>query len=397
MTPEETRLLSRRVAILGSTGSIGRSTLDVIRRHPGRFEVVGLVAGRQVDLLAAQIREFHPPAVAVADEAARTTLLRQLDPPCPEVRIGEAGASAVIAGTGADVVVAAIVGAAGLVPTIAACSAGTIVALANKEALVVAGELMVRAVRENGATLIPVDSEHSAVHQCLRSGEHGEARRIVLTASGGPFRGRSREQLERVTAAEALRHPTWQMGPKITVDSATLMNKGLEVIEAHWMFAMSPSQIDVLVHPQSIVHSMVEFRDGSVVAQLGIADMRVPIQYALDWPARLDGVTDSLDLAAVGTLSFERPDHDAFPCLPLAYRAITEGGDAPARLNAANEVAVDAFLKGAIGFLDIARVIERELDRSAPAPAFELSDLLESDQRARREARAYIERELTST
>lgn len=388
--------MPRPVAILGSTGSIGRSTLDVIRRHPGRFDVVGLVAGRQVRRLAEQVREFGPRAVAVADEAARRELLGLLGGDSPEIRVGERGAAEVTVGTGAEVVVAAIVGAAGLVPVLAACSAGAVVALANKEALVVAGELMVRAARENGATIVPVDSEHSAIHQCLRSGGHGEARRVVLTASGGPFRGRRRDQLDGVTSAEALRHPTWQMGPKITIDSATLMNKGLEVIEAHWLFGMTPAQIDVLVHPQSIIHSMVEFRDGSVVAQLGLADMRLPIQYALDYPARRDGITEPLDLAAVGTLTFERPDREAFRCLDLAYRAIEAGGDAPARLNAANEVAVDAFLHGRVGFLDIPRVIERELDRAPAAPVFELAELVESDHAARRAARAFIERERTT-
>ncbi|MCU0231102.1 MAG: 1-deoxy-D-xylulose-5-phosphate reductoisomerase [Acidobacteria bacterium] len=388
--------MPRPVAILGSTGSIGRSTLDVIRRHPGRFDVVGLVAGRQVRRLAEQVREFGPRAVAVADEAARRELLGLLGGDSPEIRVGERGAAEVTVGTGAEVVVAAIVGAAGLVPVLAACSAGAVVALANKEALVVAGELMVRSARENGAIIVPVDSEHSAIHQCLRSGGHGEARRVVLTASGGPFRGRRRDQLDGVTSAEALRHPTWQMGPKITIDSATLMNKGLEVIEAHWLFGMTPAQIDVLVHPQSIIHSMVEFRDGSVVAQLGLADMRLPIQYALDYPARRDGITEPLDLAAVGTLTFERPDREAFRCLDLAYRAIEAGGDAPARLNAANEVAVDAFLHGRVGFLDIPRVIERELDRAPAAPVFELAELVESDHAARRAARAFIERERTT-
>jgi len=386
----------RRVAILGSTGSIGRNSLDVIRRNPGRFEVVGLVAGRQVQRLADQVREFHPRAVAVADDEARRELIGLLGGHAPEVRVGEQGAAEVTAGTGADVVVAAIVGAAGLVPVLAACSAGSVVALANKEALVVAGELMVRAARENGAIIVPVDSEHSAIHQCLRSGGHGEARRVVLTASGGPFRGRGRHELERVSNTEALRHPTWQMGPKITIDSATLMNKGLEVIEAHWLFGMAPAQIDVLVHPQSIVHSMVEFRDGSVVAQLGLADMRLPIQYALDYPARHDGITETLDLAAIGTLTFERPDREAFRCLDLAYRAIDQGGNAPARLNAANEVAVDAFLHGRIGFLDIPRVIEHELDRAPAEPVFELTELLQSDHAARREARTFIERERTT-
>ncbi len=387
--------MPQRVVILGSTGSIGRQTLEVIEHHPGRFEVVGLVAGRRVDRLAEQVRRHRPRAVAVADAAAAAELRRELVGHPVEVRVGAQGAAEVAVGTGADVCVAAIVGAAGLLPTLAAAGAGLRVALANKEALVAAGELMVRAARDGGARLLPVDSEHNAIHQCLRAGEPREVRRLVLTASGGPFRGRTRAQLERVTSAEALNHPTWSMGPKITVDSATLMNKGLEVIEAHWLFDLPGSAIDVLIHPQSTVHSMVEFRDGSFLAQLGSADMRHPIQYALTWPERWDGASRRFDLASLGSLTFEPPDRQAFPCLDLAYQALAAGGDAPARLNAANEVAVAAFLEGRVGFLDVPRIVAAVLEAAPVRPVGELADVLEADRAARVAARDVIERELS--
>lgn len=388
--------MARKVAILGSTGSIGRSTLDVIAGHGDRFEVVSLVAGQKVERLAEQVRRFRPRAVAVADEGAGQRLEELLGAELPELRWGAQGAAEVTVGTGADVVIAGIVGAAGLIPTLAAASAGLVVGLANKEALVIAGELMVRAAAGSGARLLPVDSEHNAIHQCLRSGDPGEVRRIVLTASGGPFRGRSRAELETVSRQQALNHPTWKMGPKITIDSATLMNKGLEVIEAHWLFGVSGASIDVVVHPQSIVHSMVEFRDGSVIAQLGNADMRHPIQYALTWPARWSGVTERLDLLTMGPLSFEAPDRECFRCLDLAYRALEQGGNAPARLNAANEVAVEAFLSGRIGFLDIPEIIERVLEEEPTGEIGELDDVLEADRRARGRAREIIVRELGS-
>jgi len=382
--------LPQRLVILGSTGSIGRQTLDVVSRKPEGFEVAGLVAGRRTDLLAEQIKRFRPVAVSVADDAAAADLRARLGAEAPEIRVGGNGAAEVAVGCGADIVVAAIVGAAGLVPTFAAATAGLVVALANKETLVAAGELMVRAVKDNGARLLPVDSEHNAIHQCLRSGTRGEVRRLILTASGGPFRGRTRAELASVTADEALRHPTWRMGPKVTIDSATLMNKGLEVIEARWLFDVPGSSIDVLVHPQSAVHSMVEFKDGSIIAQLGAADMRHPIQYALTWPERLEGVVARLDLAALGSLTFERPDRDAFRCLDLAYHALAAGGDAPARLNAANEVAVRAFLDGRIGFLDIPELLQRVLESEPTNPIVELEDVLSADRRAREAARAIL-------
>lgn len=382
--------MPQRLVILGSTGSIGRQTLDVVSRKPEGFEVAGLVAGRRTDLLAEQIKRFRPVAVSVADDAAAADLRARLGAEAPEIRVGGNGAAEVAVGCGADIVVAAIVGAAGLVPTFAAATAGLVVALANKETLVAAGELMVRAVKDNGARLLPVDSEHNAIHQCLRSGARGEVRRLILTASGGPFRGRTRAELATVTADEALRHPTWRMGPKVTIDSATLMNKGLEVIEARWLFDVPGSSIDVLVHPQSAVHSMVEFKDGSIIAQLGAADMRHPIQYALTWPERLEGVVARLDLAALGSLTFERPDRDAFRCLDLAYHALAAGGDAPARLNAADEVAVRAFLDGRIGFLDIPELLQRVLESEPTNPIVELEDVLSADRRAREAARAIL-------
>ncbi|RMF73314.1 MAG: 1-deoxy-D-xylulose-5-phosphate reductoisomerase [Acidobacteria bacterium] len=383
---------SRRLVILGSTGSIGTSALEVVDHLAPRFEVVGLVAGRRVELLAQQVTRYRPRIVACGDEDGARRLRALLDggPVRPRVVWGERGAIEAVREGEPDVVLAAIVGAAGLAPTLAAVETGATVGLANKEALVVAGRLMVERAAASGATLLPVDSEHNAIHQCLRSGRREEVRRLVLTASGGPFRGRAREELAGVSVAEALDHPTWSMGDKITIDSATLMNKGLEVIEAHFLFAADVGEIDVLVHPQSIVHSLVEFRDGSVIAQLGVPDMRHPIQYALTWPDRVAGCCPRLDLAELGTLTFEQPDLEAFPCLALAYEALRLGGDAPARLNAANEVAVEAFLDGRIGFLDIPRVIERTLARTGPGRGEDLDALRDADRQARRVARSLV-------
>jgi len=384
----------RKVALLGSTGSIGVAALDVLGRLRDRFRVVALAAGGgRLDALARQAREVDPDLVAVPreDDAAR---LRELLAGRPvEVVAGQEGLVRAAAGSGADVVVAAIVGAAGLVPTLAAVRAGLTVALANKEALVAAGAVMTRAARESGATLLPVDSEHNAIHQCLRAGRAEEVRRIVLTASGGPFRGRTAEELAAVTPEEALRHPTWEMGPKITVDSATLMNKGLEVIEAHWLFGLPPASIDVVIHPRSVIHSLVEFRDGSIVAQLGTPDMRHPIQYALTYPERLDAPVQRLDLLAASPLEFEPPDPGTFRCLALAYRALEAGGDVPARLNAANEVAVEAFLSGRIPFDRIPAVLERVLEARPPGPADTLEAVLAADREAREAAGRALARE----
>ncbi len=385
----------RTVALLGSTGSIGRAALDVLGRWRDRFRVVALAAGGgRLRELADQVRTVRPEVVAVPREEDAVRLRDLLAGERVEVLAGEEGMVRAAAGSGADVVIAAIVGAAGLVPTLAAVRAGRTVALANKEALVAAGEVMTRAARESGATLLPVDSEHNAIHQCLRAGRPAEVRRIVLTASGGPFRGRSAAELSAVTPDQALRHPTWEMGPKITVDSATLMNKGLEVIEARWLFGLPPEAIDVVIHPQSVVHSMVEFRDGSIVAQLGTPDMRHPIQYALTYPERLDAPAERLDLLAASPLQFEPPDAETFRCLALAFDALRAGGDAPARLNAANEVAVEAFLDGRIPFDRIPAVLERALAERPPRPADTLEAVLAADREARRAASRAVAREM---
>ncbi|NJN64239.1 MAG: 1-deoxy-D-xylulose-5-phosphate reductoisomerase [Acidobacteria bacterium] len=389
--------MRKKVAILGSTGSIGRSAVDVVAHHGERFEVVGLAAGRRMEDLAQQVWRLEPTHVAVANAECAKQLDELLNghPARPAIRIGSKGAAELVRECGAEVVLAGIVGAAGLLPTLEAVRCGATVGLANKEALVLAGSIMVNAARVHDAPLLPVDSEHNAIHQCLRAGATDEVHRVVLTASGGPFRGRARSQLQNVTPEEALCHPTWTMGPKITIDSATLMNKGLEVIEARWLFDLKPHSIDVMVHPQSIVHSMVEFRDGSTIAQLGVPDMRHPIQYALTWPDRVSGPVPRLDLARVGTLAFHEPDHDAFPCLGLAYRTLEAGGDAPARLNAANEVAVDAFLERRIGFLDIARTIEAVLGAEPVGRADDLDSVLDADRRAREIARRVIATEFS--
>lgn len=387
-----------KIAILGSTGSIGTSTLDVIRHHGERFRVVGLAAGRRVRELAQQVLRFEPTHVAVPDEAAALELRSLIEGARsrPAVMIGVEGLRQLVRECGADVVVSGIVGAAGLLPTLEAIRCGARVGLANKEALVVSGEVMIAAAEAHGAIILPVDSEHNAIHQCLRSGRGSEVARLILTASGGPFRGRSKQQLVAVSPEEALAHPTWKMGPKISIDSATLMNKGLEVIEARWLFGLAAMHIDVVVHPQSIVHSMVEFHDGSVIAQMGVPDMRHPIQYALTWPDRVSGPVPRLNLASVGSLDFATPDRDAFPCLDLAYRAIEAGGDAPARLNAANEVAVAAFLQHRIGFLDIARTIETVLSAEPVGRGDELEAILEADRRSRETAARVIAREFSS-
>lgn len=387
-----------RIAILGSTGSIGTSTLDVVAHHGDRFRVVGLAAGRRVRDLAQQVLRFEPAYVAVPDEAAALELRSLIEGARvrPAVMVGVEGLRQLVRECGADVVVSGIVGAAGLLPTLEAIRCGARVGLANKEALVVSGEVMIAAAEAHGAVILPVDSEHNAIHQCLRSGRGSEVARLILTASGGPFRGRSKQQLVGVSPEEALAHPTWKMGPKISIDSATLMNKGLEVIEARWLFGIAPGHIDVVVHLQSIVHSMVEFHDGSVIAQMGVPDMRHPIQYALTWPDRVSGPVPRLNLTSVSALNFAAPDRDAFPCLDLAYRAIEAGGDAPARLNAANEVAVEAFLQHRIGFLDIARTIETVLSSEPVGRADELEAILETDRRSREVAARVIAREFSS-
>ena len=375
----------KRLCILGSTGSIGTSTLDLISSFPDRFSVSTLAAGRNVDLLERQVREHAPSCVAVADEAVAAELRRRFDSPL-RVVTGRDGLIQVATADDVDLVVSALVGAVGLGPTHAAVKSGRDVALANKETLVVAGEHIMSAAASSGSHILPVDSEHNALHQCLRGERLDEVRRLWLTASGGPFRSHSRGQLERVTPEQALRHPTWNMGPKITVDSATLMNKGLEVIEARWLFDVGAERIRVVVHPQSIVHSMVELIDGSFKAQLGITDMRHPIQYALSWPDRWETPLPPFDPVEAGKLEFEAPDVERFPCLGLAFRALAAGGAAPAVLNAANEVAGQAFLDGRAGFMDIPAVIATALDRHAADPAASIEELVEADARARRTA-----------
>ena len=381
------------VSLIGSTGSIGTQTLDVVRSSPGLFDVVAIGAARSVGTLADQAREFHPAIVALADEGLAPEL-KDLLPSGVELRAG-AEALASIAGV-ADVAVNGVVGFAGLPVTLAALAAGRRLALANKESLI-AGGPAVRDVRATpGAVILPVDSEHCAIHQCLRSGDPAsELSRLVLTASGGPFRGRTAASLAEVTVDEALAHPTWSMGPKITVDSSTLMNKGLEVIEANELFEVGIDRIDVVVHPQSIVHSMVEWSDGATIAQLSQPDMRLPIGYALAWPSRLGTAFGRLDWTAVSSLTFEPPDLDAFPCLSLAYAAARTGGLAPAWLNAANEVAVDAFLTGRIRWTGIAAVIEEVLSVGSFAlpPGSSAADaVIDADRQARDAAEQIVGR-----
>jgi len=349
----------KRVAVLGSTGSIGRQTLDVIRAMPQRFRVVGLAAGKNMDLLTEQVKEFEPEFIGRPPEKDDIERLKRV----AGIKYDLLPLDEIAAIPNVDIVVIATSGQAGLAPTLAASRAGKNIALANKESLVSAGEIITSEARKSGARILPVDSEHSAIWQCL-GGESQEAARIILTASGGPFRQFSFEQLAEVTVAQALRHPSWRMGKKVTIDSATLMNKGLEIIEAHWLFSMPYDRIDVLVHPQSIIHSMVEFIDGSIKAQLSYPDMRLPIQYALSYPERLaNPQLPRLDWALVKNLDFELPDYDRFPCLQLAIEAGKQGGTYPAVLCAADEVAVELFLDGRIRFTDIAGLIERTLEQ----------------------------------
>ncbi|BCT93106.1 1-deoxy-D-xylulose 5-phosphate reductoisomerase [Lysobacter helvus] len=379
----------QRVAVLGATGSIGCSALDVIARHPQRMRASVLAAGSQVDALLALCRTHRPDHAVIADGAKFAALrdgLREAGLPT-QAHTGEDALDALVAGDACDTVVAAIVGAAGLRSTLAAAQAGKRLLLANKESLVLAGELLTRAAHAAGATIVPIDSEHNAIFQCLPdAAAHAGLARICLTASGGPFRGRTRAQLADVTPAQAVAHPKWSMGPKISVDSATLMNKGLEVIEAHHLFGVDASRIDVLVHPQSLVHSLVHFVDGSTLAQLGLPDMRTALAVGLAWPERVASGVGTLDLLQHGTLEFEAPDRAAFPCLGLAYSALEAGGTAPAILNAANEVAVSAFLQGRVGFLGIPALVEDTLAALPATPAGTLDILREADRAAREHA-----------
>lgn len=373
----------RGLALLGSTGSIGTQALEIVRLFPERLRVRALAAGSNVELLAAQARAFRPDLVAVADASREGELREALAGTGIAVRAGEEGLRAVAEAEGAETVLAAIVGVAGLRPTLAALEAGKEVALANKETLVVAGALVRRLVRERGTAVLPVDSEHSALFQCLLGEPEGSLERLTLTASGGPFRTRPAATFGQITREEALAHPNWEMGAKVTIDSATLMNKGLEVIEARWMFDVGPERIGVLVHPQSIVHSLVHFADGSVKAQLGMPDMRVPIQYALSFPERWAAEHPRVDWARLAGLDFEEPDLVRFPCLRLAFEALEAGGAAPAVLNAANEAAVALFLEDRIGFTDIPRLVEASLERAGEHEAASLEALEAADAEAR--------------
>lgn len=389
----------KRITILGATGSIGLSTLDVVQRHPSKFSVFALAANRNVDEMYRQCLRVEPVYAVMAHPESAHELAHKLKTigSSTEVLAGEKAMADVASDTQVDYVMAAIVGAAGLKPTLAAVRAGKRVLLANKEALVMSGDLFMSAARESGATVLPIDSEHNAIFQCLPSDyQSGQplsgVRRILLTASGGPFRNMALDELHHVTPAQACKHPNWSMGKKISVDSASLMNKGLELIEACWLFDTSPDKVDVHIHPQSIIHSMVEYIDGSVLAQMGSPDMRTPIAYGLGWPERTASGTPFLDLFTHSRLDFEKPDHDRFPCLNLAAEAFSTGGTAPAILNASNEIAVDAFLTGAIRFTDIPRLIESVLSDIPSHAAKDFDQIFADDARARQHALTLVER-----
>lgn len=380
----------KTIALLGSTGSIGVSTLALVREFPDRFKISGMVAGKNLTLLARQVKEFSPRCVAIKHEEDIVQLRRLLGNNKTELLFGDAGAAAVASAPEVDVVLAAIVGGAGLMPCLIGLLAGKEIALANKEALVMAGEIFVAAAKNKGVRLLPVDSEHSAIFQCLQGNQRAEVDKIILTASGGPFLRTPLGRLEKVSVTQALKHPNWKMGQKITVDSATMMNKGLEVIEARWEFDMDPSAIEVVIHPQSVVHSMVRYQDGSIIAQLGIPDMRIPIAYALSFPNRLKGSWPALDLTEHRELNFEPVEKRRFPALSLAYHALREGGTMPVVLNGANEIAVAAFLEGRIGFREIHRIIDKTMNKHGKRVAKEIGEILEVDQWARQYASSLI-------
>ena len=385
----------KAISILGSTGSIGCNTLKVVE-HLGDFRIVALGAGENMNKLAEQIERFQPELVAVKNEDCAEELLRRIQGSrfkvpgsrfkVPKIVIGEQGLIDVATHEQAETIVSATVGAVGFVPTLRALEAGKRVALANKETLVMAGELMTKAARANGAEILPVDSEHNAIHQCLRGERRNEVKRLILTASGGPFRTKSKVEIENATREEALNHPTWNMGDKITIDCATLMNKGLEVIEARWLFDFGADEIGVVVHPQSVVHSMVELVDGSIIAQLGVTDMRHAIQYALTYPDRKSGELEPLDFTKISQLTFENPDFDKFPCPALAYKALKIGGTMPAALNAANEIAVEAFLDNKIRLSDIPKIIESVMNNHETRQVTDLETILAADKTARKQA-----------
>jgi 1-deoxy-D-xylulose-5-phosphate reductoisomerase len=381
----------KRLTVLGVTGSVGRRTLELVAQFPDEFRLEGMAARGSDPALVAELCARHRPRVlALTDPAAVDRVARAISPPLPEILTGPEGLVTLAGQVDADIVLSAIVGGAGLLPTMAAIQSGKAVALANKETLVMAGSLMTVAAREGGVPLLPVDSEHSAIFQCLEGQRRADVARILLTASGGPFRRMDKADLAEVTVAQALNHPTWKMGAKITVDSATLMNKGLEVIEARWLFDVTAERVQVVVHPQSVIHSMVEYVDGSVIAQLGVADMGIPILYALTYPRRLPCPAERLDLTRVGALSFEEPDTDRFPCLSLARQALEAGDCAPAILNAANEVAVAAFLAGQIRFTRISALIAEALGRVPNRPLNSIDTCVDIDVETRRVVQGWL-------
>jgi 1-deoxy-D-xylulose-5-phosphate reductoisomerase len=383
----------KSLSLLGSTGSIGKNVLNVVRSFPDRFHIVGLSAGRNIAELAAQVREFQPDCISVADQDLASQLITLLPEEYREkVFWGEEGNKKVATVPAAEMVVSAVVGAVGLLPTLAAIAEGKDIGLANKETLVMAGRLVMEAAREHKVALLPIDSEHSAIFQALNAGRREDVGMIILTASGGPFRTLEKKELRRATPEQALAHPNWDMGRKISIDSATMMNKGLEVIEACWLFDVPAEKIRVVVHPESIVHSLVEYIDGSVMAQLGIPDMRIPIAYALSYPERMPLNLSRLSLSECGKLSFEKPDYDRFPALALAFNVMEEGGVKPAVLNAANEIAVAAFLDEQIGFTDITEVVAATLNQFTPGDDLDLDAILAADGRAREIAREEIAR-----
>ena len=381
----------KNITILGSTGSIGVSALKLISSNPEKYKVIGLSAGTNKDLLLHQIETFRPAAVAVLEESLASEVKNRLPAGnAPEVFFGVEGFVRLATLKSVDTVISAMTGAAGLIPTYEAIKAGKDIALANKETMVMAGPLVMAEAKKRNVSILPIDSEHSAILQSLKGHMKEDLKRVILTASGGPFRDLSLDEMREVTAAQALRHPNWSMGPKITIDSATMMNKGLEVIEAKWLFDLEMDQIDILIHPQSILHSMVEYKDGSIIGQMGIPDMTVPIAYALSYPRHIRNGLTPLDLEKVGTLSFEKPDMNRFRCLDLALKAAAIGGSMPAALNGANEIAVDAFLKGAIGFLDIPDLIEKTIDTHTHSPVETIEAVMAADRWARETAREQL-------
>ena len=384
--------MPKKIAILGSTGSIGVNTLDIVRNSKNRFKVSGLAAGGNIALLEKQIREFKPKYAALFDEKKASLLKKRLGRLKVEIFSGIEGLIKVASIPDTKMVVSAIVGAAGLFPTFAALKCGKDIALANKETLVIAGELFMKHSRKKKVRIIPVDSEHSAIFQCINGTTNRKIKKIILTASGGPFLTYPAKKFEKITTRKALNHPNWNMGPKITIDSATLMNKGLEVIEAHWLFGINENRIDVVIHPESIVHSMVEFIDTSIIAQMGLPDMRVPINYALNYPERVSTNLPTLNLTKTKTLTFSEPDYKKFPCLKYAFHALRIGRTMPAVLNAANEVAVQAFLNGSISFTGIPKIIKKIMRKHQPKKVRKISDIMQADLWARAEAKKLCER-----